>query len=99
MESNVAHTDDWAKYTFVNESFTEEELESFRGKYERYDKDNSGELDYDEFVSAIRKGGKMGPKMISQEELRELFDAIDEDGQGPYYGTGRRELQGKQYIA
>ena len=28
MESNVAHTDDWAKYTFVNESFTEEELDS-----------------------------------------------------------------------
>ena len=47
-----------------------------------YDKDNSGELDFDEFVAAIRKGGKMGPKMISQEELRELFDAIDEDGSG-----------------
>ena len=46
------------------------------------DKDNSGDLDFDEFVAAIRKGGKMTPKMISEGELRELFDAIDEDGSG-----------------
>jgi hypothetical protein len=28
MDSNVAHTDDYFKYNFVNESFTDEELTS-----------------------------------------------------------------------
>ena len=48
----------------------------------RYDKDNSGELDHDEFVSAIRKGGKMTKQAISDQDLKKLFDAIDDDGSG-----------------
>ena len=38
--------------------------------------------DFTEFVSAIRKGGKMGPQAISEKELRTLFDAIDDDKSG-----------------
>ena len=50
--------------------------------FSSFDKDNSGELDFDEFVSAIRKGGKLTPQMISQRKLRTLFDAIDDDSSG-----------------
>ena len=38
--------------------------------------------DYDEFVSAIRKGGKLTKQAISDQDLKKLFDAIDDDGSG-----------------
>ena len=46
------------------------------------DKDNSGDLDFDEFVAAIRKGGQMTHGVISDEELRTLFAAVDGDNSG-----------------
>ena len=42
----------------------------------------AADSDFTEFVSAIRKGGKMGPQAISEKELRTLFDAIDDDKSG-----------------
>ena len=38
--------------------------------------------DFGEFTAAVRKGGKMTGAMISDSELRTLFDATDEDGSG-----------------
>ena len=50
--------------------------------FSMYDKDRSGELDFREFVAAIRKGGKMTPQMVSEKELRALFRSVDADGSG-----------------
>ena len=50
--------------------------------FSMYDKNRSGELDFREFVAAIRKGGKMTPQMVSEKELRALFRSVDADGSG-----------------
>lgn len=47
-----------------------------------YDRDNSGNLDYGEFVAAVRKGGKLTSTMLEDDELRMIFDAVDMDGNG-----------------
>ena len=50
-----------------------------------YDKDRSGELGWDEFRAAVRKGGKVkieGPHGITDVKLRRLFAVADKDGGG-----------------
>lgn len=50
--------------------------------FQYYDKDNSGDIDRWEFRQAIRKGGRVTPAMMSDDELERLFDCVDVDGHG-----------------
>jgi len=47
-----------------------------------FDRDNSGELDEDEFRSAVRKGGRLTTAMLDDAALSKLFRAVDADGSG-----------------
>ena len=50
-----------------------------------YDKDRSGELSWEEFKAAVRKGGKVkadGPQGITDAKLRKLFVVVDKDSSG-----------------
>ena len=47
-----------------------------------YDRDNSGSLELPEFISAIRRDAKMSPQEVSDEELKDMFDSVDDDGGG-----------------
>ena len=50
-----------------------------------YDKDRSGELSWEEFTAAVRKGGKVkadGPHGITDAKLRKLFAVADKDRSG-----------------
>ena len=48
----------------------------------QYDRNKSGELDWTEFKSAVRKGGRVGVADVAEDVLRQLFDAVDRDGSG-----------------
>jgi CRP-like cAMP-binding protein len=50
--------------------------------FRQFDKDSSGELDQEEFFTAVRKGGGLTKRDVSDAELRKLFRAVDEDGDG-----------------
>ena len=45
--------------------------------FRHYDRDNSGELDFDEFRRAVRRDVKVTPQMMPDIELREMFDHVD----------------------
>jgi CRP-like cAMP-binding protein/Ca2+-binding EF-hand superfamily protein len=47
-----------------------------------FDRDNTGELDFGQFVAAVRKGGKMTRAIISDAEVRNLFVELDVDSSG-----------------
>ena len=50
-----------------------------------YDKDHSGQLSWEEFKAAVRKGGKLpatGAHGLSDVQLRKLFSAVDSDHSG-----------------
>ena len=50
-----------------------------------YDKDHSGQLTWEEFKAAVRKGGKLpatGPHGLSDMQLRKLFSVVDSDHSG-----------------
>jgi len=46
------------------------------------DRDNTGELDYEEFRRAVRKGGKVTTWELPDIQLRKLFATVDADGGG-----------------
>jgi len=50
--------------------------------FEHYDRDNSGEMDFDEFRRAVRKDGKITKAEVSDKALRKLFDDADTDKGG-----------------
>jgi len=50
--------------------------------FKYYDRDNSGEMNFQEFKAAIRKSAKIRPTDISDEALEELFNQLDKDGGG-----------------
>ena len=50
--------------------------------FRRYDKNANGMLDLGEFTTAVRKGGKISPSVMTAAELRQLFNAVDTDGSG-----------------
>eukprot|EP01052_Picozoa_sp_SAG31_P064832 SAG31_NODE_23675_length_498_cov_46.689223_2_plen_117_part_01 len=45
-------------------------------------RDNSGSLSFEEFRRAVRKDAKMTTQAITDAELKELFQHIDESGDG-----------------
>ena len=47
-----------------------------------YDRDNSGHLSFEEFRRAVRKDVQITVKMMTDEELQEMFDAVDESRDG-----------------
>jgi hypothetical protein len=50
--------------------------------FRHYDRDNSGELDWDEFRRAVRKDANVTANVVTDAELRQLFTACDTDGGG-----------------
>jgi hypothetical protein len=48
--------------------------------FKHFDRDNTNELDFDEFKAAVRKGGRMTYHHISDRELQKLFASLDTDG-------------------
>ena len=50
--------------------------------FRHYDRDNSGDLDYEEFRRAIRKDVGLDATMMTDEEVREMFDTLDSSGDG-----------------
>jgi hypothetical protein len=48
--------------------------------FQSVDKDKSGELGFPEFRTAVRKGAKLSPTVVSDNALRVLFKAVDMDG-------------------
>jgi hypothetical protein len=48
----------------------------------KFDKDGGGELDMEEFTEAIRKGGHLTKKDISDDDLHHVFQSFDVDGDG-----------------
>jgi calcium-dependent protein kinase len=50
--------------------------------FEHFDRDNSGELDFDEFRRAIRKEGKLKQNEWPDSQLRQLFRLVDADASG-----------------
>ena len=50
--------------------------------FARYDDDDSGELDFDEFVEAVRKDCDMGPEVVSDIDLKTIFAKVDADDSG-----------------
>ena len=47
-----------------------------------FDKDRSGEIDIQEFISAARRGAGMTREQMPDLELRQLFRAVDSDASG-----------------
>ena len=45
--------------------------------FEHFDRDNSGQLDEEEFHNAVRKGGNLTAAMLSDAAISKLFRAID----------------------
>ena len=56
--------------------------EDWHDAFKRYDNDDSGELDFEEFKRAIRRTAKISPAQISDRELKKLFKLIDIDRGG-----------------
>ena len=50
--------------------------------FKHYDRDNSGTLEFDEFRSALRRDAKIAKKDVTDEQMKTVFDAVDEDGGG-----------------
>ena len=54
----------------------------FKHLFKFYDRDNSGMISEEEFVSLMRRDGKIKPKDMSDRMLREIFREVDGDGNG-----------------
>eukprot|EP01043_Picozoa_sp_COSAG02_P010326 COSAG02_NODE_361_length_23829_cov_82.704509_4_plen_1094_part_00 len=50
--------------------------------FDRYDDDNSGELDVQEFTNAVRTECELDEEAVSDDEIKELFGVIDTDQGG-----------------
>eukprot|EP01043_Picozoa_sp_COSAG02_P024996 COSAG02_NODE_1387_length_12938_cov_24.292235_6_plen_1592_part_00 len=50
--------------------------------FQGVDKDKSGELGFQEFRTAVRKGAKLSPIVVSDDALKTLFKAVDTDRSG-----------------
>jgi hypothetical protein len=46
--------------------------------------------DLAEFTEAVRKGGKMGPKVMTDDELSTLFNAVDSDSSVTHHDAHHR---------
>ena len=47
--------------------------------FKKYDRDNDGAWDFSEFKDAVRKGGKITAAVLSDTEVRQIFELIDVD--------------------
>ena len=56
--------------------------EDWEDAFKQYDRDESGELDFEEFKRAMRRTAKIAPAVISDKELKKLFKLIDIDSGG-----------------
>ena len=76
--------------------------------FNHYDRDNSGELNFQEFKAAVRKGGHLSAAMLSDRDLKQLFEAVDSDGSDDVsideltafvWGTGGDDLNSSKETA
>ena len=50
--------------------------------FKYYDKDNSGEIGFDEFKRLLRKDAKISASILSDADVRTVFDTVDADSSG-----------------
>ena len=50
--------------------------------FRRYDRDNSGFIDFGEFQKSVRRDARLTANMVSEAELQDLFDFIDQSNTG-----------------
>ena len=50
--------------------------------FKNCDRDNSGTVEFDEFIQLLRSDAKVSKRMFPDGDVRALFDAIDQDGSG-----------------
>jgi len=68
----------WFLPKALKEVFIEEELEEFRAIFERFDEDQSGEMDVDELTEAMRELGEN----IAHASVQKLIKQVDVDNSG-----------------
>ena len=66
----------------------------WKSLFDFYDKDNNGALDYEEFARAVRRDGKVTRGAMSDRELRQLFDVVDDNTGSVSAEDFERFLQG-----
>ena len=47
--------------------------------FKQYDRDNSGDLDFEEFRKAVRKSAKISANDVTDKELNKIFCSVDDD--------------------
>ena len=50
--------------------------------FQYYDRDNSGDISFDEFMNAVRRDAKLGKNEVSDAALKKIFYKADTDGGG-----------------
>jgi Ca2+-binding EF-hand superfamily protein len=72
----------------------------FARLFRYYDRDNSGQIDRSEFVSLVRRDGKVPPTKMSDHQLERMFDTkVDNDGGGEVSHSEFVEwILGKDYL-
>ena len=67
--------------------------------FARYDTDGSGELDFGEFAKAVRADCGINEAVVSDEDLKTMFDAVDGDGSGEMDVDEFREFMESNALA
>ncbi|CAJ1411494.1 unnamed protein product [Effrenium voratum] len=58
----------------------EQEMKFWRGIFDKYDLDSSGNLDFQEITEVVRSDLKIADRTISRVELRDFYTALDQNG-------------------
>ena len=70
------------KQKFIDAAEKIVEMEGWKGIFDMFDDDGSGELDEQEFTAAIRKECDLSAAEVSDDDISELFTVVDVDASG-----------------